>query len=466
MKRGAHEAGSLARASHMETRACSHATMRGETSGAGTPAQHIANIRAQSAPKIPEMEENPQHARARHLRGRATDGRRLHGQPEPNERRATAPKPVQLSRNRSSVGPSDAASFVFGHDLLNLATLLDSLICHDEIYVNADFMALWSDDSNDHLARALAEVVTGVDWPKQFRWEAESIALKNIRWHGESGLPGASYLADVFRATHCTFHRGWDGDAHTRGEPPYRLQSRLLVPYDEASRPFSDSVELAVGTGFYLLCSQVLGVPYRPSVVRATMLKGLLENLIKEWRVEVGSRAFDVLGAARAGAVESEYAALADMNLVDIQAPTVLSAVLGAARRPEDILPRAIELRNSRGGVAFRKWNAEFTTAVQQNDLREVARYMAEVRRVVTSVHREMGISDAPVYLGVGWGPVSGSKPFNLPPLKIRRPVSLRRHAWFLQTVYRDAMRIARWSEAAKKLIAPSLPRWFRAHLS
>lgn len=191
---------------------------------------------------------------------------------------AVAGQSVRSATHRSSIRRwTGCCHPLVAHDVLNLAAFLDTLICSERIYVNAAFLDRWSAGTEEFLDRQLGEIVTGVDWPKSFQWEMETHFVRRLNiWDAGQTIPGIDFLAGVVsRSTHCpsAFNDGYILPGRTRPISFHEVRRRLFMPEGELSRPYgSGGVEIGVGTGFYTACSEILGVPYRPSVLRAQLL--------------------------------------------------------------------------------------------------------------------------------------------------------------------------------------------------
>jgi hypothetical protein len=359
---------------------------------------------------------------------------------------------------------SAAAQLLFAHDLVNMAGILEALICHEELYVNAAFMSTWTDGLGTG-ADQLAGLVTGVSWTKEFQWRAESAIVKSD-WPRTAGRsppdePFGFGLSSVVSAS--THHEGTSS-----GVIEFDDSLAELTSYKERTRPFGSGMDVVVGTGFYTACSQILGIPYRPSALRATYLDGILRDAIRDFRADVGREAFAALEDSREKAViaTSFTARMAEMNRIDTAVPAVLTAVLGRARSRKEILPVTLQLRDSAGGRKFRKWNAELVRAIQSGDLKDAARQARTIENVVKDVNRSFGL-DSPEdgFISVGWGPVSAGKTFALP-RQLSLPIRFSRHAWFLQRMYDSMLSVARLEDRVDRLLVRPLSRAFRKRLA
>lgn len=340
---------------------------------------------------------------------------------------------------------------IFAHDLVNLANFVEALVCHEHLYVNAAFAELWRRDL-EGLAPQLESLITGVEWTREWQWEAESAVVKNKSWSrppraSDFGLRELSSVVAI-----STHHVG-----SARGIVTYGDSLGDLTAYSERTRPFGSGMDLVAGTGFYTTCSQILGVPYRPSLLRSLYLRSLLKESVRDFREDVGRLAFGMLEQAREGSIEF-VAQLADMNWVEAQMPAVLAWVLSRANSREDVLPCTLALRETAGARRFREWNGALVRAVQSGDLTDAARRFREMADLVRDVNRNLGFDEGgEAFIGLGWGPASVGKTFNLP-ARLNLPIRFKRHAAFLQDVYKTMLSIGRLEDFVNALIVKPLP--------
>jgi hypothetical protein len=301
----------------------------------------------------------------------------------------------------------------------------------------------------------------GVIMPRDVRWDAETAIVTSFTPLADSGsvLVGADELAQL--VSHAS-HDAWSGHGRSQDlQDNQRNKLSLLTPYnDEATRPFPSAGGLAVGAGFYIACSQVLGIPYRPSVIRAQLLEALLAEELRSWRYEAGSIAIDML--EKSAETATQYLAeLARLNLVEARMPLILSAILKQCRSLEEVIPYAMQLRDRSEAAAFRSWSAGFGDALVLGDVKQIAKRVKELNELAQDVNKRLGIADTPNTnsIGVGFGPVSVSKSFHMPAfgnVKVR----LKSHAWLLQHLYSTVREIARFSDEVERLFYPKLPPW------
>jgi hypothetical protein len=365
---------------------------------------------------------------------------------------------LQPQFGRTSV----AGTTLVAHDLINLSILVDTLFCYDRIYVNADFIDRWNSEIASGLLTILADRVVGITVSQQDRWEAESAVIRQWPTLQQDALAGADNLAQL--VAHAN-HDAWSGHSRLREDSGNKL--RLLAPYnDEATRPFPDAGGLIVGAGFYVACSQVLGIPYRPSVVRSEFLRNYLTSEVEAWRQQAGTIALDMLEKS-AAEVRSYFERLAALNLIEIHIPLILGAVVKQSKFVEEILPRALQLRDLPEAAAFRQWASEFDSALSEGSTTRIAKYVKELDEIVGRSNKRLKLAkpdDLP-RLSIGFGPVGVSKAFRRPAFT-NIPIRIKSHAWILQHIYETVVQMSRFSNELERLILPGLPSWLSDDIS
>jgi hypothetical protein len=347
---------------------------------------------------------------------------------------------------------------LFAHDLVNLAGFLEALVCHEHLYVNSAFVDVWL-TTLQSLGPKFDAVITGVEWSRDLQWAAESAIIKNHSWPRvvEGARVGLRDLSEVVSIS--THHVG------TREQIiEYDDSLEGLTSYEERTRPFGAGMDLVVGTGFYTTCSQIVGIPYRPSVLRSLYLRGTLKQSLRDFREDVGRLAFSMLEDTRERTVQAAelFSRMADMNQVETRVPAVLAWVLVNANSREDIIPRALQLRDSHGAQRFREWNAALITSIQDGDLRDAARRFREVANILTDLNRNFGFdAGAEGTISLGWGPAYVGKTFNLP-AQLNLPIRFKRHALFLQDLYKTMLAVGRLNDHVDRLIVKPLPNRIR----
>lgn len=345
------------------------------------------------------------------------------------------------------------AAALFSHDLLNLSSLVESIVCHDNIFINAEYIDRWNSNIQESTLRPLNEILIPLSWPQSQREEAEN-RLREVlpSISRDSGLERLAEI--VFEATHHVF-----SDYHGRS-----LEQRHFLPYDEG-RPWGTPFYIVMGTAFYLMCSQVIGIPYKPSVIRAQLLSDLIHREIRSQQFSVAEIAISLLEKSREKVAEEYFNKILEFNVIETHLPCVLSAVLKEAKSPADVILIAKQMRDNDNAKAFRAWSREFSSTIQKGDLVKIGEFIKELQGVVERINEFLGLkSDESTGVSIGWGPISIG-PFSLP-RALKRPIYFKRHLWFLHNMYSGIVTMARLSGHIERVIVRSLPKWFQRVIS
>jgi hypothetical protein len=345
----------------------------------------------------------------------------------------------------------EVASTLFSHDLLNLSILVESIVCHDAIFVNADFIDRWNSDVEENTLRPLRSVITPIMWPHELRLEIENALSRTIG--SMKTDPGLSKFAEImFRDSHNAFR-------YSRT----MIERDLFLPYEEGSHAWGTPFYIAMGTAFYLTSSQALGVPYKPSVLRAAMLDDVLWEDYRSRSFNASEIAVSLLEKSRETVAKEYFERIMELNLVELQFPCILSAVLRESESPADIIRVAMQIRDSKETRAFRNWSQKMTTTMQDGDLSKLGELVKELNDVVSDTNKSLGLTtNDGISVKLGWGPVSVGSSFSLPRI-LNKPIYLRRHLWFLHNMYRGMLTMARISDHVKRVLVSPLPAWFQS---
>lgn len=344
------------------------------------------------------------------------------------------------------------------HDLACLTTLLESIIGFDEIYTNAQKADRWS--KGNTTLDPLDRIIAGLALSREQQWEADSFISRHAS-AVHAGPLGSNELEAL-----CYGHPQYCGTSTALGP----ALDKLTAPFDESSRPFGRHHGVAVGVGAYSLLSELLGVPYRPSPLRSRVLKDLLKQEIREWRMHAGSVAIQYLEKEREKAAREYFERLAELNCVETRVPLILGGILANVDDVAQILPLALDLRDSQEGRDFRTWSTSMTQTIQEGDLGDIMKLQSELDGIIRSVHRSLGMKETPksgasdVTLTLGFGPISAKTAFSVGSIWGRK-TRVDRHLWLLQGLYRSLAGVVSFSAHFDRVFRPSLTPWTRQHL-
>ncbi|HVF98217.1 MAG TPA: hypothetical protein VND68_00125 [Chloroflexia bacterium] len=350
------------------------------------------------------------------------------------------------------------ASALFSHDLINLAILLESIVCHNTVYVNAEFIDIWNKNIWQDSLQSLQGIVRPVVWPHEQRVDAErqlSHALSSILSEasailGDNNSSFLGFFTDViYRTSHKAYSYG-----HRLIEDKFFQQP--------LAHPWSSQHAVILGAAFYLMCSQVIGVPYKPSILRAHILRKTIQREFRDRHFDAASIALDILEQGRTSVTEQYFEKLLELNLVEATMPCMLAAILKESKLPSDVLLLALQIRGSKEAIAFRDWSTEFSQTIQDGELMRIGVLYKEVEGIVRDVNRMLGITtDDNLAVTLGWGPVSLGRAFSLPKA-LQKPIRVKRHLWLLHNLYKELATMARFSDHVERVLLSNLPDWFR----
>jgi len=334
------------------------------------------------------------------------------------------------------------------HDLFNLAQLVESLVCHDNLYVNGEFIDIWNQDIEKTVLAPLDSVVIPVIWPRSERLEAERTLATALPHFDVDKIALAELVGDSHSARSISCVKD--------------TVIELFLPRSEA-HPWGGPFNIIVGTAFYLMCSQALGVPYKPSLFRAQILADFIDREWKSRPVSASEVALALLEKSRAQVAEAYFEQLLELNVIDIAVPCILAAVLRESTSCADVLTVATQIRATPEAAAFRAWSSEFTDAIQVGDVSSVGKFMKDLKAVVRVVDASLGLERQPgLEMNIGWGPVTASRAFALPRV-LHRPIYFKRHMWFLHRMYEGIASIMRITDDIQRVLFAGSPEWLLA---
>lgn len=130
--------------------------------------------------------------------------------------------------------------------------------------------------------------------------------------------------------------------------------------------------------------SKIEGVPYIPHPLRAifSMSESLWScNKTREW----GTIAINYMNSFR-----DEYVTNLGTNIIEVDIPFIFSSIIRMSKRREDIIPVALQLRDTKSAQAFREWNREITEAMSNNDGRKVLKALREIASLKKLMRKEL----------------------------------------------------------------------------
>jgi hypothetical protein len=184
---------------------------------------------------------------------------------------------------------------------------------------------------------------------------------------------------------------------------------------------------MAAGLYFQDL-AQLVDVPYMPHVLRAPLVVFDGDPSAGE---DLEQAVVRHLQALRRSRVET-IAAIAGGPGFDLEVPLVLAKVLQGAHGPDEMLPRALELRETRSARRLRSWFSDLHAQLRapDTDMRYVQRELEGFRALANQWYGEhANTGDQSLTVGVNLGMVNFSSPVSIKLRKARR-------RWRLQFLY------------------------------
>lgn len=356
-----------------------------------------------------------------------------------------------------------ATRFLLAHDLANLSSLCESLLLSEELYVNAENMQT---DSGTGL-HELTDCVVGITLAPQAAIEAQNMVVRHPVWGRKPSHDIDTVMQEM--VSHACHDFSW----HDRYGPPQRDRSREatgppvpdliadLTAFPDAVRPFGRAYRLAISSGFYIACSQALGIPYRPSAIRAELLAPIMKEELAAWRQQAGSIALEYLQESRREVAEKYFSQLASLGILQVHMPLVLAGLLKEAESVSDLVQRVLALRQSAEGILLRQWAREMTDAMQTGSLAEVVPIYKELEVATSRANALLGIFNAGPTASLAYGPTETSLPFTINS-GLLPPKPIERHVWVLQEIYRQGLNVIHTAPHIERILFPQYPTWFR----
>jgi len=267
-----------------------------------------------------------------------------------------------------------------GADLISLTSLrqlIDSIVLFDCVFVDRlDFdWALTGHDSE--VQESVRKVVKGFSLPNKHRDTLREVALRRSR-----RIARTDEITQLVRALTPTSETFWAlqrSDSRQEADIVHLELGKTVGRYQEYG--FEDSEAIAFAnyrTTFYFLVSEVWGVPYCPHPVRIPFIAPYLQSMTGQGLPSSGVQVVTDarhLTSIRKWAVEQvtdvraqRMVALNETlgTVYEVETPLLLGSILSESESREDIIPRALELRDSLYARAYRAWAARIDDAVER----------------------------------------------------------------------------------------------------
>jgi hypothetical protein len=309
-----------------------------------------------------------------------------------------------------------------------------SALASFELEEENDREAIYVDLSLDEMAQATvllrrAKLAMGPAKKKSLTAEAQAHMATGQRYH---------LLAEAMRSI--------DNRDHALIEAP--------IPsgygYDKMTAAYDVVRNMAAALYFQYL-AQLADAPYLPHVLRAPLVTFDSGVSPSTPSANLEQRVIGHLQTLRRRRADSITAMIGDPGF-DLEVPLVLAKILKDARGPAEVIPRALELRETASARRLRSWFRDLHAQLHapEADMRSVERELEGFRALISRwTGSTMSDGEAAVTMGVNLGVVYFESPLPSGLGKVRR-------RWRLQFLYD----LARAGDATPRL-APALAKVF-----
>ena len=318
--------------------------------------------------------------------------------------------------------------------LISLRHLVESLILFDFVYVDQLDLEWALTDYGNQAIGPIGEVIHGINLSDENRNTSRNLALDiarktsqdyNIPQLASAGSPSAEAF--------------WILQLCDRKEE-HILQKELeqiSAFYGGSNVRVSRSLAFATyRTAFYLLISQIWGIPYCPHPVRTPFVAPYLQDTSKLRPESIRNWAIQEVANVRSQKIVRLNAELG--TFYEVEVPLLFGIILSESKSSEEILQKTIEIRNSWYAKGFRRWTKRIDEAIQQRrdpvlpdeafeEVRALCDEFAAQRK--TSLWTKVGIA-------VGMLPQVSVE------FDVKVPLPWKRHLLFLKEIFSRGMRI------------------------
>lgn len=365
--------------------------------------------------------------------------------------------------------------FRIASDISCLAQLVQSLILHEEIAVEASYMKIKQKtyDPRDPLApippmqldQLLSHAVSTFNLPLTSRLDHAAQACELVVGYSMSEafknylklLSMRSLDAAFLHISHAYFGTGYSDLAlFPREEFSFSLKEKVRAFRDYASlldytryrtedhvlarTPYSrgdaddkagaavDVLRNAQAAYFYQSISDSEGIGYLSHPLRSSFVA--FDVMAVDRGLDyAGERILEMLQHGRAEAVTPVNEFLGE-EVIHVEIPFFLATVLKNANTPEDVIERALAVRDSRDAKRMRSWLLHFREMIAHGEMtvERQAREVAHLKRLVAqwmNTSSRTTASAEQLSIGLNFGPASVSKNVGVPGIR-RTPKHLR----------------------------------------
>ena len=171
-----------------------------------------------------------------------------------------------------------------------------------------------------------------------------------------------------------------------RMKKEYHSSDEVLLTGNFIEKPFYKPIARFVLRGLsYNDIAKIASIPYVPHPLRVafSMSESLWScNITPTW----GEIAIDYMHEFR-----KDYISSIGENIFDVDIPLIFSNVIRNCTHKLDIIPVALQMRETKPAQAFREWNKNVTRALYNNEGTKVVKAMQELRKLKQDLKKEFG---------------------------------------------------------------------------
>lgn len=201
-------------------------------------------------------------------------------------------------------------------------------------------------------------------------------------------------------------------DKEIRSNNPDHVLIELATLSDGAERMTTapDLIRNTAAGLYFQDMAQLVNVPYMPHALRTPLVAFDSDSYAA---VDLERAVVRHLQALRRSRVEAITAITGDLGF-DLEVPLVLAKILQSARGPDEVLPRALELRETRSARRLRAWFTDLHAQLRtpDMDMKSVQRELEGFRALANRwADADVSSSDLGLTMGINLGMVNFSSP-------------------------------------------------------
>lgn len=203
------------------------------------------------------------------------------------------------------------------YDISNLANLVDTIVCHELIFTNTEYIPIWAYSTATRLESYVSGFVRGISVDRDQRQQIYAMQNEGL----DDAMPHILNWANDLTPFMVSLGGHDEQQAALGGFTNTDLCEALVLPGSSVSLGNNP----VTGLAYYAACSERLGTPFRPSTLRAAILESALENQLREWRhVQSAELPLAFLEEERAEVMRNNFSKLYETNIVNASAPVLL----------------------------------------------------------------------------------------------------------------------------------------------